>query len=186
MDNTTRLQPKVTDEGRRHVRASIRVACVALACALAASGASASAVEPQTSSQTLLIRAAYNVAPALNLGCGGLRARGTGTAIGSPVGPSTWSDNECASLIAQLGKVVINGAVVITGAHGTLNISYSAKAPLPITLTIHPAGTFTITGGTGEFAGATGHGTVVASGSLLPPGPAVAQLDGVIYLSGAA
>jgi len=132
--------------------------------------------------QALHIQAAYDVSPSVDLACGGLRAKGVGTADGTPIGPSTWADNECASLVARLGKVVINGNLVIAGTHGTLNIAYTATAPLPITLTIHPSGTFTITSGTGDFAGATGYGTVTAKGSLIPPGPATAQLSGSITL----
>ena len=159
-------------------------AAVLAACAFAGGIGSAGAIEAPTSTQALAIQAAYDVKPALNLACGGLRAMGAGTATGTPVGPSTWADTECASLIAQLGKVVINGNLVIAGARGTLFMSYSAVAPLPVTLTIHPVGTFTVTGGTGDFVGATGHGTVRAVGSLLPPGAATAQLVGTVTVSG--
>lgn len=77
----------------------------------------------------------------------------------------------------------INGTLTLTAANGDEPfVQYHATTPYPdATGAIHPVGTFTIVGGTGRFAGATGGGTLAAVANVKYPAT-TATLDGTIDL----
>ena len=81
----------------------------------------------------------------------------------------------------------MSGQLVVTAANGdqvTLSGESTVQADFTGgTLTI--TGTFTITGGTGRFASATGGGTVTGGASLLPPFAVATTFEGQISYSGA-
>lgn len=112
----------------------------------------------------------YKAGAAPDLNCKGLKANGNGTVTGNvfPAG-AAWHDDECLDILTQLGTFGISGTGTATAANGDgLSFTYRATSPLPdLSLSLRPTGTFTVTGGTGAFAGATGGGTLTATVTLL-------------------
>ncbi len=105
-----------------------------------------------------------------DLKCKGLRASGNGTVTGNVFpGGATWHDDECINALSRLGTFIFTGAGAATAPNGDqLQVTYEATSPLPdLTLSLRPRGTFTITGGTGAFAGASGGGTLAVDVALL-------------------
>lgn len=127
------------------------------------------------------IQASYNAVPTPDAACGGLRVVASGSAIGTDIGTGAWNDTECAAFSAD--GIVIDGNLVLTAADGAqLFVTYHAVTAFPdATGAIHPAGTFTITGGTGRFASATGGGTLAADANVAGPAT-TATLAGTIVL----
>jgi hypothetical protein len=116
------------------------------------------------------VRAAYDAVATPDPACGGLRVVAAGSATGTELGAGAWHDTECAAFTAT--GIQIDGALTLTAANGDeLFVSYSATSgfPDPSTGAIHPQGTFTITGGTGRFAAATGGGTLAADANVADP-----------------
>jgi hypothetical protein len=96
----------------------------------------------------------------------------TGTHLG---GKASWVDDEC---VEFTGHLVGHG--VFTATNGDqIFVDYQATTPPPDP-EIHARGTFTITGGTGHFAGATGGGALAVDG--IPGGAELVQFDGTISL----
>src|SRR5262249_38418857 len=85
-------------------------------------------------------------------------------------GKATWANGECVDVASVPGTFVVAGSVTLTSAPGDeLVVSYSVTTPPPdASGSIHPRGTYTITGGTGRFDGATGRGFVVDEGNVVP------------------
>lgn len=105
-----------------------------------------------------------------------------GSAIGTDIGAGQWNDTEFAAFTPD--GFDITGNLTLTAANGDeLFISYHATTPYPDPATgaFNPAGTFTITGGTGRFANATGGGTLSAHANAGTPAT-TATLDGTIDL----
>jgi hypothetical protein len=116
------------------------------------------------------------------LTCGGFDVASQGTAAGSPIGSGgTWRNQESACLLTQLGDYTINGTAVIQATDGgSIDISYHVAASLLDGVVVHPTGTFQVTGGTGEYANATGGGTMAVVVPLLDTAHVSATLAGSI------
>src|SRR5262249_32482717 len=111
--------------------------------------------------------ARFSVAASFNATFGGgppcaLQVTASGTAVGPHGGPGLWADSEILDPCSQAPMVHVVGDGVLTAASGdTLLIHYDMLTPFPdATNQIHPRGTFTITGGTGRFYGASGGGNI--------------------------
>ena len=108
-----------------------------------------------------------------------------GTGVAQHLGRVTWQATEVADFCvdpANPGLAAVSGQLVVTAANGD-QLTASGQSTVHAdfakdTLTI--TGTFTITGGTGRFAGATGGGTVTGGGSLLPPFAVATVFEGRI------
>lgn len=116
------------------------------------------------------------------LTCGGFDVSANGTASGSPIGTNgTWQDYETVCALTLPGQYDINGTAVIGASDGDqISIGYHVTAPVSEGSTIYPSGTFWINGGTGEYAHATGGGTVSAVVNLLDTSHVSATLIGSI------
>jgi hypothetical protein len=108
----------------------------------------------------------------------------SGTALGTHVGIALWSDSETLHACEVPGKVHVVGDGVLTAASGDeLLIHYDMLTPFPdATFQIHPRGTFTITNGTGRFAGASGGGAIAVDGTA--GGSETGVFDGTIVVGG--
>src|SRR5262245_41380575 len=97
----------------------------------------------------------------------GLRVFATGSALGTHVGNGLWSQSECVDPFSNAPNVHVVGVGTITAANGdVLIVDYDATtAPPDADNQIHPRGTFTVAGGTGRFAGATGGGSLAVDGT---------------------
>jgi len=115
----------------------------------------------------------------------GLRVTVSGTAAGTHIGPGTWTHSECIDPFSQAPKAHVVGEGVLIASNGDrLVIDFDALADLPdATGQIHPRGTYTIAGGTGRFAGATGNGSLAVDGIVGDGETAV--LDGTIHVGDA-
>jgi hypothetical protein len=111
-----------------------------------------------------------------------LQVTASGTAQGTHVGTSLWTDSETLDPCSLFPNVHVVGDGVLTAANGaTLLIHYDMVTPFPdATNQIHPRGTFTITGGTGRFDGATGGGNIAVDGTA--GGAETAVFDGLIVV----
>jgi hypothetical protein len=103
----------------------------------------------------------------------------TGTGHGTHLGTITWESTEMVDLCAG---GLVTGAFVITGANGdVITGTYETVATLNfMTNQVSADGVFTITGGTGRFASASGEGVITADGSLLPPFEVLGHMSGTI------
>lgn len=93
--------------------------------------------------------------------CGTYTATGTATHLGA----ITESGSYCVVEVLGPGLVHLAGEGTQTAANGS---TFSFTLDEVVNLNVNPlasAGTFTITGGTGQFAGATGGGTFAATGT---------------------
>lgn len=127
------------------------------------------------------IRAAYDAVATPDSTCGGLRVVASGSATGTELGAGRWNDTECAAFTPT--GIAIDGQLTLTAANGDeLDVTYHAQSAFPdATGAIHPQGTYTIDGGTGRFAGATGGGSLAADANVNDPAT-TATLDGTIEL----
>lgn len=102
--------------------------------------------------------------------CQGLSNTTTGTGEATHLGKSLWSGTACLGFGPQ-GIVVTNGKLTLTAANGDqLFSTFAASGALPAgDGSFHLDGTFTVVGGTGRFAGATGGGTFTDDGGLGSP-----------------
>jgi hypothetical protein len=149
------------DRGSRRLPAA-----VVLIVALAAAAASVVSAADRGAGARFRVTATFT-ATALGFEACGLRVVASGTASGTHIGNGTWSQNECVDPFSQAPKVHVVGEGVITAANGDrLIVDYDALTdpPDPTTGEIHPRGTYTIAGGTGRFAGATGTGSLAVDG----------------------
>lgn len=153
------------------------IAAAAAALALAAPATAAD----QGAGAAFKVRAAYDATPTPDAACGGLRVVAAGSATGTELGAGAWNDTECAAFTPD--GIVIDGALTLTAANGDeLFVDYHATTPFPgADGAIHPQGTFTIVGGTGRFATASGGGTLSADANVAAPAT-TAVLDGTIDL----
>lgn len=152
---------------------------VAVAAAALAFAAPASAAD-HGAGAAFNVRAAYD-ATIVGADATGLSVVAAGSATGTELGSGAWNDTELAAFTAS--GLDINGMLTLTAANGDqLFVQYHATTPFPdATGTIHPVGTFTIIGGTGRFANATGEGTLAADANVQNPAT-TAMLDGTIDL----
>ena len=100
------------------------------------------------------------------------------------LGRSTMESFEIVELCANPDGAEITGRFTMTAANGdTVSGTYDTLGHLDFAASeVTFAGQFTITGGTGRFAGASGGGAIEGSGTLLPPFDVFAQMNGrVIY-----
>jgi hypothetical protein len=140
------------------------------------------AYTPARSSQRAAFEAhlAIKEATAPDPACRGLRVHHGGGGPATHLGQATWKGRECADFVVTPGRVhVRDGRGVLTSRKGDeLHLSYEAEGNLPrLGGKVHVSGPFTITGGTGQFSGATGGGTFSADVNAFRP-------DGTIDLSG--
>jgi len=156
-------------------------AAVAVTGALAGSGAARTLAADHGTGARLRVTATFE-AHAVGFEACGLRVIGSGTSVGTQVGSGLFAQNECVDPFSQAPNVHIVGDGVITAANGDrLVVDYDAtSAPPDANNVIHPHGTFTIAGGTGRFAGASGVGTLAVEGVANDGETAV--FDGVIVL----
>ena len=112
----------------------------------------------------------------------GFRVIASGTTSGTHVGNGLWSQSECVDPFSDFPNVHVTGVGRITAANGdVLIVDYEAVTPLPdANDQIHPRGTFTVAGGTGRFAEATGGGSLAVDGTANDKETAV--FDGTIRL----
>jgi hypothetical protein len=108
---------------------------------------------------------------------------GTGHAL--HLGKVTWSSTEVVNFCVDPEDptlAAVSGQMVIIAANGDhLTLSYSTTVRADFSAgTLTASGTFTITGGTGRFADATGGGTLTATGSLVPPFEIAGTLAGEV------
>ncbi|WP_347124490.1 hypothetical protein [Streptomyces sp. 21So2-11] len=103
------------------------------------------------------------------VGCNGYKVVGKGTSIGKPLpNGGTWTQEEEACTATVPGKWDIKAKATITEPDGDkLNITYHLTAPVTQSNMVHPVGTFTITGGVGNYEFATGGGKMKARVNLL-------------------
>jgi hypothetical protein len=106
----------------------------------------------------------------------------SGTASGTHVGTALWSDSETLDPCSEPPNVHVVGNGVLTAASGdALMIHYDMTTPFPdANGQIHPRGAFTITAGTGRFAGASGGGLIAVDGTA--GGAETGVFDGTIVV----
>jgi hypothetical protein len=105
---------------------------------------------------------------------------GTGRAV--HMGAIVWASAETVNFCTNPEGADIQGQFVMTAANGDqVFIDYVTLAHPDFNAgVITFSGTWTITGGTGRFADATGDGTLSGEGSLLPPFDVIASFVGSI------
>jgi hypothetical protein len=163
---------------RQRSTVSRRLRCGLVACTLAAALAAAAA--PARSADhgagARLDVTADLVSGVVGFGTCGVLIHATGTATGTHVGgKGTWVDDECVDFTGHL-----TGHGTLTSTNGdAIFFAYELTTPPPDPA-IHARGTYTIVGGTGHFAGATGSGTLAVDG--VPGSLEVAQFDGTVSL----
>ncbi|WP_055600720.1 hypothetical protein [Streptomyces aureus] len=119
------------------------------------------------------------------VGCNGYKVTGTGTASGKPTTGGTWTQDEVACTATIPGKYDIKGTATLTESDGDkLFISYELSAPLTSDTMVYPSGTFKITGGTGNYAFATGSGKMNARVNLLDHDHVTSTIMGDILYTG--
>jgi hypothetical protein len=157
---------------------SLAPAAAAVAATVAA--ALAVAAPARSDAGAFQIRASYDATP--SFGDTGVSVVASGSAIGTDIGAGAWNDHEFAAFTPN--GFDITGSLTLTAANGDeLFVTYHATSsyPDPTTGDFSPAGTFTIVGGTGRFAGAAGGGTLTAYANATDPAT-TATLDGTIEL----
>lgn len=95
--------------------------------------------------------------------CSGFRYATTGPFDGTPLGSVHWRGSECVDILSNPGSFAISGAFSLN--QGLLTGTYEGHEGLPdATGRVYGWGTFSITGGSDTYAGATGNGsfTVIA------------------------
>jgi hypothetical protein len=104
----------------------------------------------------------------------------TGTGHATHMGTIVWNSSE--NVDACGPDTIVHAQFVITAATGdTVTGTYTTVAHLDFgTNEVTAAGLFTITGGTGRYAAASGRGVVSAEGSLLPPFAVLGHMTGTI------
>jgi hypothetical protein len=116
--------------------------------------------------------------------CPGLALAASGTATGTEIGEGRWESRECLDFFREPGVILVHGAAAVTAADGSvLRLVYDVSAPADPSGAIHAAGTYTVTGGTRRFDGATGSGATVAIASAVTF-TAHDELDGTIVPGG--
>ncbi|WP_329284563.1 hypothetical protein [Streptomyces sp. NBC_00691] len=119
------------------------------------------------------------------VGCNGYNVTGTGTASGKPTTGGTWTQTEVVCTATIPGKYDIKGTATITESDGDqLTLTYQLTAPLTADTLVYPTGTFQITGGTGNFAFATGSGKMNARVNLLDHDHVTSKMLGDIFFTG--
>ncbi|MHB8737750.1 MAG: hypothetical protein ACYC9D_04090 [Candidatus Dormibacteria bacterium] len=113
--------------------------------------------------------------------CLGFHVFGQGIVNGAPISQGAYMDSECARLSSDVPptELAISGTfvmyapppVVTTIRELTVDSIYgtytaTTAAPAPPALMVDPVGTFTITGGTGHYCGASGGGSLIAVASV--------------------
>ena len=98
--------------------------------------------------------------------CAGFTIVTHGTALGTHAGAGTWAATECVDFLSHPGQLLAHGHAVLTAADGSqLVIDYDNVSGMPdANGDVFPVGTYTVSSGTGRFAGSTGSGSLVAVG----------------------
>lgn len=106
------------------------------------------------------------------------------TGLATHMGLVAWHSEEHAVPIPG-GMLAVKGEFTLTAANGDKVFGcYETVGKIIEFPMARFEGEFTITGGTGRFAGASGSGTIVGDGSLLPPFGIVGSLSGKISQPG--
>lgn len=95
--------------------------------------------------------------------CNGFRYATAGSFDGTPLGPARWTGSECVDALSAPGGFAISGGFSLND--GDFTGTYQGHAGLPDAAgRVRGWGTFSMTGGTGKYAGVTVSGifTVVA------------------------
>ena len=104
----------------------------------------------------------------------------TGTGHATHMGTITWQSTEHVDACGP--DTIVHAQFVITATKGgQVTGTYTTIAELDFQASeVRAAGLFTITGGTGRFATASGKGVITAEGSLSPPFGVLGGLAGTI------
>jgi hypothetical protein len=108
----------------------------------------------------------------------------SGTTLGTQIGNGLWSQSECVTFVPTAPLPVhVDGHGIMTAANGDqIFIHYTANTAVPdANNQIHPRGSYSIEGGNGRFAGATGSGDLAVDGTANDGETAV--FDGTIVIA---
>ena len=124
---------------------------------------------------SMRIKATYVVSPMPEPACNGVRVTGSGPAVIRVYGwqpesfKGTYSERDCGDVVAKPGAITLReGRMQVVTKHGVIRAAYEGQSGLPDSgLDLHFKGTFTVTGGTGRFAGTRGEGIFIADSNML-------------------
>ena len=124
---------------------------------------------------SIRITATYVVSPVPDLACNGVRVTGSGPAVIRVYGwqpgsfKGKYSESDCGDVLATPGAITLrDGTMQVATNRGTIRARYEGQSGPPDSrLDLHIKGTFTVTGGTGRFAGTRGDGIFIADSNVL-------------------
>ena len=101
-----------------------------------------------------------------DLGCSGFRGTNSGVLTGPPFGRATWTDHHCGDALAEPGVITVRDAnFTLVSRAGSISGTLDGRGILADGGgQFFASGHFTVTSGTGRYAGATGGGLVQDAG----------------------
>lgn len=155
------------------LRALLPIAAAALAAALLAVPATG-ATPSKPFRGTVKEASTFSIDPACG---GGFRTTWSGSGHMLHMGRVTATGSDCVSFDSSGVAHVTDGRMVMIAANGdTVEVSYAVAGPPSPDGVYHLDGTFTVTGGTGRFEGASGGGAGHSEAS--PTGDTLIELNG--------
>lgn len=124
---------------------------------------------------SMRITATYVVSPMPEPACNGVRVTGSGPAMIRVYGwqpgsfKGKYSERDCGDVLATPGAITLReGTMQVATNRGIIRATYEGQSGPPDSrLDLHFKGTFTVTGGTGRFAGTRGGGIFIADSNML-------------------